>query len=399
MTVGSRTAPTPWSGELNFPIPFNQLSGIHILQGGKKNRDQIFVLVRFAPLTGETGDAGLGGVFLVVLKMSYDKKLASPTLEFEIARQGWLMRGESSDAEIKDRIRQDSTDGKLYFIVDPNVETTAPGFKIAELFSGKELLPNASGDRPMKLVIRDDSNDGDGDGSRFGKSASWEVFGLYKLRERYPKILPDSLDQGKLAAKLDEEEKNFPGLQASLDALVTESPQRAVFIVPDHLKTAFMRSILLIWNDRDRPKHPFFQSNYKMKLYAVDVQNATQPEVMENIEAMKRATSPDRSVIFADMADVIAVNRPTGSDDPEHPTFYMAPPPGPGRQRNAGAPAPGVLAGHRRRNDVTRRGCGGESAFAPFFYRDRRHSNGMGYFPKIDAPGSGARVTPSIPPQ
>lgn len=318
----------PVRTDVNFSAPFPALAGVQVVQGRKRNADLVYVFLRFTPVPDHhSHEARTGGVFAQVFKLIPERRNDVTTMKLDVLQSRWILQGTISDSEFRHRLRRETTEGRVFVTSEPDGDGSSSGFKLHDIALARDVFPNSSAERAHKYAALQDDEDGErGQGLGSGRALPWEIGHPHRLKERLEKLVPRIADKD-LADAAKEEEAAFPDLQRTLDRVAssTEASHHQVFLVPSYLKSHWMRAALYLWADKDRPKHDWSQQNYRMNFHVLDTSKATQEEVLEHLELLRRLSPPDRGVLFADMKDVVAVGRPQAASS-EHPPFQISDP-------------------------------------------------------------------------
>lgn len=334
----SRAAPRPASQVSRIPASFTQLNGIFFLAGGNKLSEVVHLLLRFDPTNEPGSTMKEGGLYALTLRVQLEGVRESDRrYTVEKVRDQWLTTTAVSENELQTRLRRDTVEGKLYFVATPEIDPLASEYKLVQVMSGADVLPNTARDRTKKFIAEEQSGDAYTNlGTQVtGNASAWEIFSPGRLKDRSEDGLLKFFLEKEHSEKLAESESLFPHLREFLESLANAQSknERRVFIVPHHIKAEFLKAAYFLLADRESRGYWSFR-NPRLKFYLFDRARASQSEVIDSLTAMRTLSAQNKVMLFADAKDLIKIGRPAPlSDGPdnEHQAAFEIPVTEPGQ--------------------------------------------------------------------
>lgn len=293
--------------------PVSRLRSTVFLRGRDRSQDHFYLFLVF---DGPNAKAA-GSTVVISGRVGVSGEDRDRELLISVQRTAKIADEALSEAQIFERLRRND-EGRLFWATDVR-NTTSSTWKLYDLASQREVLPNTAAERSRSKYVHLTDDDLSADNSSNPlRRGSWEVLSHYSLegslKEATKEVTKEAnggrLDDNKVIEQLRSDEVLFPLLAETLETAAdpTKPPTRRVILVDSRLKKSLIRTILGRWLDRD-PKRLWSSANDRLRLHAFHPKHSTQPLVLENLEAIANAPTGTRAVLIADAEEVFDAGR------------------------------------------------------------------------------------------
>lgn len=279
------------------------------LRGRDRAQDQFYLFLVF----DGPNEQSAGSTIILAGRLSIAGDDGERELRLEVQRTERISEEALSEAQIMERIRRND-EGRLFWANDLR-QTTVSSWKLHDLVTRREVLPNTAAERNRTKYVHLAEEELDPDGS-LGPSrrGSWEVLSAWSLegslKEATKEGSSGKMEDEKIVDSLKGSELLFPLLMESLEAAAdpTKPAQRRVVLVHEKLKKSLMRTVVGRWIERDA-KRLWSSVNERLRLHAFHPKRASQPLVLENLEALANSPTGSRAVLLADAEELFDAGR------------------------------------------------------------------------------------------
>jgi hypothetical protein len=289
-----------WSTAFALPkmnFKFENLASLRFVAGRKEHSNELYLL-----FSGDQNDEPH------YIQVTVDLENGQPKITAQARRTELRL---SSPDELMERLVYDQT-GEIYLIKTPGVSPNSREFEVLKMSTGARSFPKR--EHGANSVVFDfDTNMND-------------LFLAMSTESRLSwKLQPFRREESETASKSGNvqdlaKSQLFAQFRMHLSeaADMKQPPKRKIIVVPPEIKDLamkFVRESYLVKSQRDvKDGNQFHRYNRSLGVYIFDPNRSEPDAFFENFEIAKSRPN-ERSVILADIGDVLAVERPTSRSE------------------------------------------------------------------------------------
>jgi hypothetical protein len=276
-------------------FPFKDVRSVRVFIGRKGYEKNIVII-----LTYERDNEGQrqGLTTALTLQISAERGQL-PTLAMN-GKEILLAKELLDSSAILDRIVYDE-DGRLNFVMTPNIPREERRFEMLNIFERRQFKPAV--EKGIKLLW--DSKPTDESTHFEERKIPWRL-PVADIEKRFPFIPKRTKDAeaGYLWGKLFEILDNMAKQKTSNKIKILRVPESMKRYVNEVIITRYGR------RTKDRETNPFNWANRNLKVYQVDGETSSQDDFLDNLDSIQRQDQ-NNNVILADMSTLLSIDRPT----------------------------------------------------------------------------------------
>lgn len=305
----------------DLELGYSRVRNIQIINAFGQNERHIIGVIEIDKVPGDENKENRTGVFIFDFEVEKPRSSNGNRTKISLARKVFIPAENLDSQRVEDRIGADQN-GKIYWNLSANIDPRKPEFAVYDIIEGRKILPNSQ--RGRSIV--------------FGPQAK-ELGLSVRQRDRVfrhdnPWVIKSQKSLKRIAEyenKEDEKDlgdalKLYQGLVSHLEALgdVAKPAQHEILLVTPAQKKVLRKLLRFTLDSYQNDSRIWNLYSSQTDIAWIDSEVADQLEIIKNLQSLASSAHRSRSLVLADMQDLIRLDRPSSVGESDHLVYKEA---------------------------------------------------------------------------